>query len=251
MKKHFLKLVNLSLLSLVILSSLPPTASAQNNSADICSYANYQNGTVEPESFAGLPGEDKPEERKKAIDEANKRYADKQKALQDSANSSSFKNYVVVIAEEPLGPGNGQFSTNCARKITCSTGVYNPSTTSAEIQSCYSNYVTVNECSPSGDPNKDKEYVACEIVQIYVSPVGKSLLYGYVGQVYRYVAFIGGLIAVFVIIVAGIMWTSAGGNSEAISNAKAMMTRSLVGLAVLFLSALILYTINPNFFTLG
>jgi hypothetical protein len=243
MKKICLKLVKFSLLSLFILGNVP-VASAQDAAA-ICAYANAQNGTVQPESMAGLPAADP--ERTEEINKRNQAYQDRLKAQQDGANSSSLKDYVVVIAEEPLGAGDGKFSANCARKIECSDGVFSPAS-SEKIRSCFSQYTTVSECTPS---STDEGQTTCEIVQIYVAPVGTSLLYSYVGQIYRYVAFIGSLIAVFIIIIAGVMWTSAGGNSETVSNAKAMMTRSLVGLAVLFLSALILYTINPNFFTLG
>lgn len=252
MKKFYLKLVKFSLLSLLILGNIP-IALAQN-AAEICAYASAQNGTVQPESMAEL-ATDNPDtaenERTNDINKRNQVYQDKLKAHQDKANSSSFKNYVVVIAEEPLGAGNGTFSANCARKIECSDGIYNPASTE-KVRSCFSQYTTVSECTPTNPPAGSTESkIICEIVQVYVAPVGTSLLYSYVGQIYRYVAFIGGLIAVFIIIIAGVMWTSAGGNSEAVSNAKAMMTRSLVGLVVLFLSALILYTINPNFFTLG
>ncbi|MGL5831216.1 MAG: pilin [Candidatus Altimarinota bacterium] len=240
MKKFILKLANLSLLALLLLGSFP-IASAQS-ADDICKYASYQNATVVPESFAGLP-EAEPA-RTEEINKRNAEYAKRQQAARDAAAVESFKDYVVVIAEEPLGAGDGKFSANCARKIECSTGNYNPAASGQQIQSCYSQYTTVSDCTPS-------DTVTCEIVQVYVAPVGTGLLYSYVGQIYRYVSFIGGLIAVFIIIVAGVMWTSAGGNSEAVSKAKEMITRSLVGLVVLFLSALILYTINPNFFTLG
>jgi hypothetical protein len=243
MKKIFSKLIKISLFTSLILSGIP-IASAQDAAA-ICNYASYQNATFQPEDMSGLPEDDPNTQENERTKEINKRQEAYQKRLDEKRaefNSEAFKNYTVVIAEEPLGPGDGTFSANCARKTECALGVYDAD--QPKIQSCWSQYTTVSECSPSNT-------VTCEIVQVYVSPVGKSLLYGYVGQIYRYVAFIGGLIAVFIIIVAGIMWTSAGGNSEAISNAKAMITRSLVGLVVLFLSALILYTINPTFFTLG
>lgn len=89
---------------------------------------------------------------------------------------------------------------------------------------------------------------SCKTVQALISKGGTSLIYGYIGMIYRWAAGIVGIIAVLVIILSGIQLSASGGDSEATTAAKNRIIQSLAGIAVLFLSGLILYTINPNFF---
>jgi len=78
---------------------------------------------------------------------------------------------------------------------------------------------------------------------------GLDLLNNYATLVYRWIAGIVGSICILVIIVSGIQISIGGLSQEEVSAAKDRVTRSLMGLVVLFLSAFILYTINPIFFT--
>lgn len=89
---------------------------------------------------------------------------------------------------------------------------------------------------------------SCIPIQILVSTSGVNLLKFYVLQLYIWAASIVGIIAVLIIVISGIQIAASGG-SDQISSAKTRITQSLAGLAILFLSALILYTINPTFFT--
>lgn len=56
---------------------------------------------------------------------------------------------------------------------------------------------------------------------------------------------IAGILAVLMIIVAGVQWVTSGGNSEMISSAKKRIGGALVGLLIAYLSYTILNTINP------
>ena len=78
---------------------------------------------------------------------------------------------------------------------------------------------------------------------------GTSYIEGYVGFIYRWAAGLSGLIAVAVIIISSMRISFSGGEAEEVTKAKSRILKSLAGLAVLFLSGLILYTINPTFFT--
>lgn len=93
-----------------------------------------------------------------------------------------------------------------------------------------------------------KSNYICKNVQAILSRGGTSMLYGYIGMVYQWAASIVGIIAVLIIILSGIQISAGGGDPEAISSAKKRIIQSLSGIAVLFLSGLILYTINPDFF---
>lgn len=89
----------------------------------------------------------------------------------------------------------------------------------------------------------------CREIQVILSKGGTSMIYGYIGMIYQWGASVVGIIAVTVIVISGIQISAAGGDPEAVTSAKKRIFQSLAGIAVLFLSGLILYTINPNFFT--
>ena len=75
------------------------------------------------------------------------------------------------------------------------------------------------------------------------------MLYSYISLIYRWAASVVGVIAVTVIILSAIQIAASGGDPESINKSKTRIIQSLSGIAVLFLSAIILNTINPNFFT--
>lgn len=68
----------------------------------------------------------------------------------------------------------------------------------------------------------------------------------YIIGITKYAIGIIGIIATVVMMFGGFRWLTAGGNSEAISDAKAWITASLTGLALALCSFLILATINPK-----
>ncbi|MDX9970799.1 MAG: pilin [Candidatus Gracilibacteria bacterium] len=88
----------------------------------------------------------------------------------------------------------------------------------------------------------------CDPVQVLISKGGTSLLEGYIKTLYSYAASIAGIIAVSIIVVSGIQISASGGDSGKIDEGKKRIIKSVIGIVVLFLSSLILYTINPNFF---
>lgn len=91
-------------------------------------------------------------------------------------------------------------------------------------------------------------YSACQKVQWIISSSGAGIIKVYVKMLYTWGASIIGFIAVVVIVVSGIQ-ISASGVSGDISQAKTRIIQSISGLVLLFLSGLILYTINPGFFS--
>ncbi len=56
---------------------------------------------------------------------------------------------------------------------------------------------------------------------------------------------IAGILAVIMMVVAGIQWVTSGGNSEMISSAKKRIGGALIGLLIAYLSYTILNTVNP------
>jgi len=68
----------------------------------------------------------------------------------------------------------------------------------------------------------------------------------YVEAIYKYAIGIVGILATVVMMMGGVIWITAGGNTERISNAKSWISASLTGLVLALASYTILYTINPN-----
>jgi hypothetical protein len=68
----------------------------------------------------------------------------------------------------------------------------------------------------------------------------------YVNSIYVYLAGIGGLIAVMMLVYAGYAYMTSYGDPEKISNAKDIIEKTLISLALLILAAVILKEINPQ-----
>ncbi|MFA6992345.1 MAG: hypothetical protein WC269_03650 [Candidatus Gracilibacteria bacterium] len=98
-------------------------------------------------------------------------------------------------------------------------------------------------------PSYEDPVVTCKEVTVIFSDAGTTMITGYVAMVYRWAAPIVGMICVLVIVISGLQLSFSGGDSGAVDSARKRIVQSLAGLAVLFLSSVILYTINPNFFT--
>ena len=77
---------------------------------------------------------------------------------------------------------------------------------------------------------------------------GISFLKNYISQIYVYGAGIVSIIAVFSIVIGGIQLMVSGGEQS--GEVKERITKSFIGIAILLLSALILYTVNPTFYVL-
>jgi hypothetical protein len=68
----------------------------------------------------------------------------------------------------------------------------------------------------------------------------------YISAVYKFAVAAGSILAVVMIIVAGIQWTASGGSQESIGQAKKRLIGAITGLILLVGSYTILYTVNPN-----
>lgn len=137
---------------------------------------------------------------------------------------------------------------NCYRENDCTTikeKDTNTTTCTAKIKA------TCTTVTPAADEPTPFHAISCQKVQVYFAQSGAELLYTYIGRVYRWAAGTVGIVAVFFLVLGGIEMSGAQGDSGKVEKAKDRITQSLSGLVLLFLSALILYTINPNFFTLS
>jgi hypothetical protein len=145
---------------------------------------------------------------------------------------------VTTIVEEQFavpspteGQEQGTIIVNCFRETKSVAGKDGKTQT-------VSSYVT--KCTSSD----------CQRVQVFFSKTGSALLYSYISLIYKWAAGTIGIVSVFFLVYGGVRISTAGDNTGVIDEAKKKIMQSLTGLILLFLSAAILYTINPNFFTL-
>lgn len=164
--------------------------------------------------------------------------------------------YLITIIEEPLYLTESTEKTSKkdefeARKCFRNNFSYlltdkKELSTSSELSTiCSTQFETLYQA------NKDNDYKAlfsCQPVQVILCKGGTCLINHYISMIYRFGATTGGIVAVLVLVINAVIIAMAGGDSGGIDEAKKRIIQSLAGLAVLFLSALILYTINPTFF---
>jgi hypothetical protein len=101
---------------------------------------------------------------------------------------------------------------------------------------------------PSADECNAFKLWSCERRQWVIGENGASIIKVYVKQIYMWAAGTIGFIAVFTIVLNGIRITLSGVSGD-LTQAKERILQSISGLVLLFLSGLILYTINPTFFS--
>ncbi|MFA5820612.1 MAG: hypothetical protein WC873_00635 [Candidatus Gracilibacteria bacterium] len=161
------------------------------------------------------------------------------------------KGYVVTIVEEPFGDikefNNGKEGNAHYEEKKCTRNVWfakegNPAVMSQLLKDC-------SEGTGAAEVYGSEPVHTCQEVMVMISGGGTTLISNYVGTIYRWAASLVGIICVLVIVLSGIQLAASGGDSSGTEGAKKRIVQSLSGLAVLFLSGLILYTINPNFFT--
>ena len=167
----------------------------------------------------------------------------------DCLNGYRDKSYIITIIEEAIfvDKNTKQEDCNDEQCILLCYRFYKKIDKTDEN----GNTVTTTEQDGSLVKTCDASKGNCDPVQVIISKKGGlSMLYWYIGFIYRWAAGFMGLIAVAVIIISSAQISLSGGEQDSITSAKNRIIKSISGLAVLFLSSLILYTINPTFFTL-
>ena len=107
-------------------------------------------------------------------------------------------------------------------------------------------------CSQSGDDEYCVNlYEPISGIKSVRGRSGIEFLSIYIWILYKYFASIVGIICVLVIVVSGVQISMSGISPDMVSQAKTRIMEALLSLMLLFLSAAILHTINPNFYRRG
>lgn len=154
------------------------------------------------------------------------------------------KDWIITILEEQFtGKKSDTFTdpdlavADCLRVTTIVEG----SGTEGGAQQSKSEYKDLSACPADAK---------CQRVQVLMAKSGTALLYGYIGFIYRWAAATIGMVCVGMLVYYGIRIAASGSNESVLTEAKDHIAQSIGGLILLFLSAVILYTINPNFFVI-
>lgn len=177
---------------------------------------------------------------------------------------------IVTIIEEPFTNTTSRGYATCIRRTCCESAEGNckssfgetmapppktstKQTTSTDTQEyasfkkCYYDYTGPGNCTPN---TSDAITVSCKRIGIFFANSGSELLYAYIGAIYRFTATTMGIVCVFIIVWNGFNIATAGDQTAKLDEGKKKIMQSLYGLVILFLSAVILYSINPNFFVI-
>lgn len=181
---------------------------------------------------------------------------------EDLGKPDKEQGLIISIIEESIGSetlDDGESKViNCIRETNCisksvtedhTEGHERGATEAPTVIECTPKFVT-SGCSPTTTPAFGQPgSTSCQRVQVFISQSGLGLLTAYLSTIYRWSAGVIGIVTVFYMIWGGIKIATAGDDTAAYDEAKKKIIQSIAGLVLLFLSAVILYTINPNFFT--
>ena len=75
---------------------------------------------------------------------------------------------------------------------------------------------------------------------------GGQDIYNCINKLYRFAIVVAGIVGMFMIMIAGYMYMSAGGNGEAVTKAKGWITSSIAAMVILLLGYVFLQALNPQ-----
>ncbi|MFA5211463.1 MAG: hypothetical protein WC414_03080 [Patescibacteria group bacterium] len=165
--------------------------------------------------------------------------------------------FLSIFSFLPLSVGAVNLDTNhCWEKQKCITyreqTFYLTTNEAKEGFKITSESMLICDTDEKGKSNKfDGEFGFClasSAATTNISIAGRNDftdLTDFISYIYKYAFAAASIVAIIIIIIAGIQWIISGGESNAISEAKKKIAGASIGLILLALSYSILYTINP------
>lgn len=206
---------------------------------------------AEPNPEEGVPTPD--QDTQNAVDEFFNPYGSDDVACVDEKGAD--RGYIITILEEAFETQTSNSDPNYQTRICYRNNYQVKNLKTGKINNIPKLLTT---CSPTAKRIADTKSqgdieirFGCKEVLVILSKGGTTMIYGYIGMIYRWAARLVGLIAVLVIVLSGMQLAAAGGDSEAVNSAKKRIIQSLAGIAILFLSSLILNTVNPTFYIIS
>ena len=93
-----------------------------------------------------------------------------------------------------------------------------------------------------------KAHVSSEIETFLCSPKigGSSALYQCINQLYKFAIVLASVVGVFFIVIAGYIYMSSDGSSEAVDKAKDILTSTITAIVILLAGYVLLNALNPD-----
>lgn len=254
------KLLALIILSNSLIFATPFLAQAESNISKLCpiSYP-YEVDTKQTDPDAKAASE---AEAQKAYEQFITDYSAAYSAATDGNNCGKPNNYTDYLEKSDCTAG-GQVITEISEVIAPETSLASNSKNkiiNVFVGSCclvqstdkttgeFLNCEDVRTFYTTDFAQCNANFQNCERRQWVISDSGAGLIQVFVKQIYTWGAGIVGMIAVMTIILNGIK-ISASGVSGDITESKNKIFQAIAGIVLLFLSSLILYTVNPQFFS--
>ncbi len=166
-----------------------------------------------------------------------------------------LSSYPIVVNAEVVGANSQipELNPFCWKKKDCidvRRGFVQGSPTDDEL--ARDGFVSNASVAPCNSGTGDDQWGRCLPAGVSKTEIdfgGKSTFANigiFILSMYNYLVTVASIVAVIMIIVAGLQWVTSGGNSEAISSAKHRIGGAVVGLFIAYMSYFILNTINPN-----
>jgi len=144
-----------------------------------------------------------------------------------------------LFLDEPIGGKNGYdlYVVKCVKK----TNDWDCDTVLWRGESLGSNTASATSYGPI------QAVLTEDASKPYQGPFG--LLYSYISLVYSYMSGLIVGIAVLFVVIGGVQMTVSNGDQAKFDEGKTRIIKAIVGIILWFTASLILYTINPTFFS--
>jgi len=146
-----------------------------------------------------------------------------------------------LFLEEPIGgkPYWDLYTVHCEQRP-------DKSDPNAKVWKCMAT-IWSGGSIPEGDKGPVQAILTADASKQYQGPF--TLLYNYIRLIYNYMSGIIIGVSVLFIVIGGIQITLYGAKEDNLNHGKARIVKAIIGLIIWFTASLILYTINPTFFT--
>jgi len=162
----------------------------------------------------------------------------------------NFGTCITVTETFELAPG---LTANAGDKICGGTPTISEATADDVVEVLRSADTNAAPASDGGDGTPIEPRFSVNIPTVQFSDVEVSDGYvsipwiaDYIAGVYRYAVFAASVLAAVMMMIGGIQWLTSAGDAGRVSAAKSKITNSVVALALVIGSYLILNAINPN-----
>lgn len=184
------------------------------------------------------------------VAKTKKTAADEKVATKETEVTTAEKDLETSESELAAATSSGKFEVTLQTPFSKSPDQFE---TPLECSKEEEGYYNDGKLEETGKPDENGNIWFCakgsvRWQQVISGDDGNDILENYAALIYKWLSGFIGIVAVLMLVVGGIQISTAGANQEGLQGGKDRIVAALLGLVLLFLASLILYTINPGFF---